>query len=146
MKYEIAQNSNWTLSDQDVHFLQESDNQNRNYDEYVQKMNELQNIFDLSDIERNFQENQYKQFHIFREKNKMYGKDNISGGNDLDDETYNISTLESLYTRMQDKMNRFKMMLLTRNFGTVDESLIDTLDDLANYANIASLVKQGKWK
>jgi hypothetical protein len=100
----------------------------------------------LSDIERNFQENQYKQFHIFREKNKMYGKDNISGGNDLDDETYNINTLESLYTRMQDKMDRFKMMLLTRNFGTVDESLIDTLDDLANYANIASLVKQGKWK
>lgn len=155
-EYVIGDNANFTsipewnpdpLNIVDQSVLDEWDKNSAGYDLYMQKIKELQNIFDLSDIERTFQENQYQQFSVFREKNKMYGKDNISGGDDVDmTDPENIqNALQSLIVRMEDKMNRFKRMVKSNNNGTDDETMIDTLNDLSNYANIALIVKQGKW-
>lgn len=146
MKYEVPENADFAYNE-DLPYIDEYTRNQKGFDLYMQKITELQSIFDLSDIERNFQENQYKQFALFCEKNKMYGQSNISGGEDVDMTSHeNIKTsLQALIVRMEDKMNRFKRMVAVGSSGTPDESVIDTLSDLSNYANIAILVKDGKW-
>lgn len=146
MKYEVPNNADFAYNE-DLPYIDEFTRNQTGFDLYMQKINELQSIFDLTDIERNFQENQYKQFALFCEKNKMYGQSNISGGDDVDmSDHVNIKTsLQALIVRMKDKMNRFERMVNVGSDGSPDESVIDTLNDLSNYANIAVLVKEQKW-
>lgn len=42
----------------------------------------------------------------------------------------------SALTRMSDKWNRIENLMLSKDFGTDDESIIDSLMDLSNYANM----------
>jgi hypothetical protein len=46
---------------------------------------------------------------------------------------------------MNDKMSRWKNMLM-KNQTPKNETLLDTYKDLTNYAIIAQLVDQDKWK
>lgn len=61
----------------------------------------------------------------YKEKNKNYG------------DSFGISVKKygyiSALTRMSDKWNRLEQLILNRSNGTKDESLTDTLIDLANY-------------
>lgn len=62
---------------------------------------------------------------VYTEKNKNYG------------DSFGISVKKygmiAALTRISDKFNRLEQLILTRSDGTKDESLIDTMLDMANY-------------
>ena len=62
---------------------------------------------------------------VYTEKNKNYG------------DSFGISIKKygmiAALTRISDKFNRLEQLILTRSDGTKDESLIDTMLDMANY-------------
>lgn len=92
-------------------------------------------------IER-FKMQQTLQRVLFAEKHSHYGASNILDGDHTDPELIKES-LHSLYVRMRDKLNRFKVLI--DNPNTSDESMRDTLNDLSNYSNIAIIVAEGTW-
>ena len=69
---------------------------------------------------------------ICEKLNKIYEKKNHDYGDSFG-ETYNELGIISCVTRMNDKMNRLKTLVKTDN-QVEDESISDTLLDLANYA------------
>lgn len=72
----------------------------------------------------------------FVRKNHDYGDDNIS-----------VLGEKGIYVRMWDKMSRLKQLLwLAKKPDVKNESLIDTLLDLATYAIICVIFLRGKWK
>ena len=95
-----------------------------------------------ADIYTEFQKLQDEEFKLFLRKSKTYGISNICENNDNDDVTW--ESLFSLYVRMNDKIKRFKQLLLGESKN--DESIEDTLKDLSNYSNIAIIVNKRKWK
>lgn len=120
-----------------------------NWFEYKLKINEVSDIFNsdenYSSIINSFTSNQRKQRYLFIRKHSKYGAENIFNGNYGDKEEVKDSLL-ALYTRAKDKLNRFKTLILQDQSGDdTDESIIDTLNDLANYANIAIIVYAGEW-
>lgn len=100
----------------------------------------------LTNIEEHFLAQQDTQLSIFQEKNENYGMDNISGGLDLTISENKKESLQALYFRMRDKLARFKQLVENDNEGTSEESIIDTLHDLANYSNIGIIVYNNQWK
>ena len=73
---------------------------------------------------------QFKQ--ISKENAELYARKNEDYCDSFG-ETYRECGIESAVTRLQDKMNRAKQ--LAKNPAKVkDESMIDTLRDLSNYA------------
>lgn len=102
----------------------------------------IDNPAPTSDIYAEFEKLQDEEFKLFLEKSKTYGISNICENNDNDDVTW--ESLFSLYVRMNDKIKRFKQLLLGES--TNDESIEDTLKDLSNYSNIAIIVNKRKWK
>ena len=73
-----------------------------------------------------------KHKEICEKLNKIYEKKNHDYGDSFG-ETYNELGIISCVTRMNDKMNRLKTLAKTDN-QVEDESISDTLLDLANYA------------
>lgn len=73
-----------------------------------------------------------KHKEICEKLNKIYGKKNHDYGDSFG-ETYNELGIISCITRMNDKMNRLKTLAKTNN-QVKNESVSDTLLDLANYA------------
>lgn len=73
-----------------------------------------------------------KHKEICEKLNKIYEKKNHDYGDSFG-ETYNELGIISCVTRMNDKMNRLKTLAKTDN-QVKDESISDTLLDLANYA------------
>lgn len=73
-----------------------------------------------------------KHKEICEKLNKIYEKKNHDYGDSFG-ETYNELGIISYITRMNDKMNRLKTLVKTDN-QVKDESVSDTLLDLANYA------------
>lgn len=73
-----------------------------------------------------------KHKEICEKLNKIYEKKNHDYGDSFG-ETYNELGIISCITRMNDKMNRLKTLVKTDN-QVKDESVSDTLLDLANYA------------
>lgn len=63
---------------------------------------------------------------LYAEKNKNYGD---SFHKSMDEDGLLVSKI-----RLGDKFNRFKNLITRESFGTKDESLEDTLLDLASYA------------
>jgi transposase-like protein len=63
---------------------------------------------------------------IYIEKNAKYGNSYTK--------TYQEYGNTALLLRIDDKLSRAKQLLLKRQSGTADESIIDTLIDMANYA------------
>lgn len=66
---------------------------------------------------------------IFNEKNRLYGKGNV--------------TIENVLARLSDKMARLQS--LTSQHGGTDGSLADACLDIANYAYILSALHAGTW-
>lgn len=63
---------------------------------------------------------------IYEEKNENYGN---SFDKSLDEDGLLVAKI-----RLGDKYNRFVSLLKQKSTGTKDESIVDTLVDLANYA------------
>ena len=75
-------------------------------------------------------------FKVLQEQElEMYALKNAKYG-----DSFGISVkkygLISALTRMSDKFNRIETLILSCDNGTDDESLIDSLQDLSNYANL----------
>lgn len=77
-----------------------------------------------------------RELHIYELKNQKYGN-----SFDLSVEKYGLI---SALTRMSDKWNRIENLILTHDNGTDDESLKDSLMDLANYCNMTVLILEEK--
>ena len=83
-------------------------------------------------------------YKLFAKKQLDYGPSNISMGQSLETEDEIDFSLLALSIRMNDKTNRM-INLLKNNKKPNNESIEDTLIDLANYSVMALIVKRGKW-
>ncbi len=75
--------------------------------------------------------------NLLLSKHQRYGPKNISGAPGGPE--------NGLKVRMWDKLARLNNLLEHPNVDPLDESFTDTLKDLANYAVIFMLVRDGKW-
>lgn len=86
-----------------------------------------------------------EQYEQFASKMLDYGVKNIAQGTDLETKEEKKFALTAIFIRMNDKMARWKNLMLSGN-EVNNEPLIDTYKDLANYSIIAQLVDLDKWK
>lgn len=86
-----------------------------------------------------------EQLELFSKKHLDYGMSNIAAGTQLSTEDERSFALSGLWYRMSDKINRWKNLIVSSR-GPQNETLIDTFQDLSNYAIIAQLVKKDLWK
>ena len=81
---------------------------------------------------------------ITKEMNSIYIKKNNDYGNSFDKSCDEFG-LVSPAIRMTDKLNRFKSLIKTKDeYMVKDESIKDTLLDLANYAILTYMYVQNK--
>jgi hypothetical protein len=92
-----------------------------------------------------FKRIQAEQYELFCRKQKNYGPDNISMGSSLEREEDRKLSLQGLFFRLNDKINRYKQMIMFGSKDAVGESLDDTFKDVSVYGIIAQLVQSGKW-
>ena len=107
---------------------------------------------DVREIEKNFpimtdefKRIQKEQYILFCKKQKNYGPDNISMGTSLERDNDKRLSLQGLFFRMNDKINRYKQMIMFGSQDAVGEPLSDTFKDISVYGIIAQLVQSGKW-
>jgi len=85
------------------------------------------------------------QYELFCKKQLNYGPGNISLGSECrSDDDVKLSTM-GLWFRMNDKINRLKQLVVLNKQDLVNESIIDTYQDLSVYGIIAQLVSTKKW-
>lgn len=77
-----------------------------------------------------------EELEIFKIKNQMYG-------NSFDKSLDKYGLVAGL-VRISDKFNRLEKLILTNGNGTADESLEDTLKDMANYCNMLAVYLRNK--
>ena len=75
---------------------------------------------------------------IYEQKNKAYG--------DSFRQTYNDLGIISAVTRINDKFNRLKTLAKNKEINQGDESIADTLLDMANYCIMTYMELQNKNK
>lgn len=92
-----------------------------------------------------FKRIQQAQYELFCAKQSNYGPDNISMGSNLEREEDRKLSLQGLFFRINDKVNRYKQMIMFGSKDAVGESLDDTFKDISVYGIIAQLVQSGKW-
>lgn len=86
-----------------------------------------------------------EQLELFSKKHLDYGMHNITAGTSLATEDEREFALTGLWYRMSDKINRWKNLIISSRVPQ-NETLIDTFQDICNYAIICQLVQQDKWK
>jgi len=86
-----------------------------------------------------------EQLELFSKKHLDYGMSNISAGTSLATQDEREFALSGLWYRMSDKINRWKNLIISRR-GPQNETIIDTFQDICNYAIIAQLVEKDQWK
>jgi hypothetical protein len=96
-------------------------------------------------LAKSYKEILKQQYELFALKMSDYGLANIAQGTTLETSEEKKFSLTAVFIRMNDKMSRWKNMLL-KNQTPKNETLLDTYRDLTNYAIIAQLVDQDKWK
>ncbi len=89
---------------------------------------------------------QWELFKTLAVKNYNYGDQNITMGGDIygDDKAMHFA-LVALSIRMNDKMQRFMNLVRRGDVGTSDETVLDTLRDMSNYALIGVVMLSEKW-
>lgn len=92
-----------------------------------------------------FKRIQTEQYELFCRKQLNYGPDNISMGSTLEREEDKTLSLQGLFFRINDKINRYKQMIMFGSKDAVGEALDDTFKDISVYGIIAQLVQSGKW-
>ena len=78
-----------------------------------------------------FKRIQQVQYDLFCAKQSNYGPDNISLGTNLEREQDKILSLQGLFFRINDKINRYKQMIMFGSKDAVGESLDDTFKDIS---------------
>jgi hypothetical protein len=96
-------------------------------------------------LAKSYKEILKQQYELFVLKMTDYGLANIAQGTTLETPEEKKFSLTAIFIRMNDKMSRWKNMLI-KNQAPKNETLLDTYKDLTNYAIIAQLVDQDKWK
>lgn len=91
---------------------------------------------DIPENVKRFHDIATKMVTIYAEKNKKYG--NSFG------KTFGEYGNPVLCIRLEDKLSRAKQILLNGQTGSDDESVIDTLTDLANYAVMSIMELEAK--
>jgi hypothetical protein len=86
-----------------------------------------------------------EQYETFCLKQSNYGPSNISVGTSLSTPDDIRLSLTGLFFRMNDKIQRFKQLVVLGHKDNVGEAIDDTFQDLSVYGIIAQLVKRGKW-
>lgn len=86
-----------------------------------------------------------EQLELFSKKHLDYGMHNIAAGTSLSTKDEREFALSGLWYRMSDKINRWKNLIIS-NRKPQNETIIDTFQDICNYAIIAQLVEKDKWK
>jgi len=92
-----------------------------------------------------FKKIQQAQYELFCAKQSNYGPDNISMGSSLERVEDRKLSLQGLFFRLNDKINRYKQMIMFGSKDAVGEALDDTFKDISVYGIIAQLVQTGKW-
>ena len=80
-----------------------------------------------------------EQFELFAKKQLDYGISNISTGANLETKEGKDFALNGLWFRMNDKISRWKNLIIKNRKGN-NETLLDTYQDLGNYSIICQLV------
>jgi len=94
---------------------------------------------------RNFKKIQKEQLELFCKKQLDYGPSNIGLGKGKVEKPEDIRlSAMGLGIRMQDKISRF-LNLSMNDKEPNNESLDDTLIDIANYAIMSLIVRNKKW-
>ena len=93
-----------------------------------------------------FKKIQREQYELFLHKQHDYGPGNISVGTQLQTESEVKLSLQGLFFRMNDKIQRIKTLLLNGGKQAIkDEPLEDAYLDVSNYGVMATIVSRGKW-
>lgn len=115
--------------------LVDGDSESEPFDNYSTVLGWL--IDNYPETYNDFVDQQAEQFELFCKKHKDYGPDNLVR------DTVQES-VESILERMKDKLNRVHK-LNRENSQPENESLIDSLNDISNYANISIIFLKGHW-
>ena len=98
------------------------------------------------EMTQEFKKIQREQYELFLHKQHDYGPGNISVGTQLQTEAEEKISLQGLFFRMNDKIQRIKTLLLNGGKQAVkDEPLEDAYLDVSNYGVMATIVSRGKW-
>jgi hypothetical protein len=97
------------------------------------------------EMTKEFRRIMWHQYETFCKKQRNYGKSNISIGTDLSTPEDIRLSLTGIWFRSNDKMQRWRQLVMNSIKDTVGESVTDTFQDLSVYAIIAQLVQNGKW-
>ena len=92
-----------------------------------------------------FKDVQQQQYALFCKKQKNYGPNNISVGTSLSTEEDKKLSLTGIWFRVNDKIQRYKELVLNNQNDEVGESIDDTISDMSIYGIIALIVRAGKW-
>ena len=84
-------------------------------------------------------------YATFCKKQRNYGPGNISVGTSLQTKEDVKLSLNGLWFRKNDKINRLKQLVVLGHPDEVSETIEDTYQDLAVYSVISQLVSRGKW-
>lgn len=101
---------------------------------------------EFPDIYQEYEKIVEEQFELFAKKHLDYGMSNISVGTQLETEEEVNLSLTGLWFRIQDKVSRWKNLLLQSKTKPQNESMQDTYQDIVNYGIIAQIVSRGKWR
>ena len=97
------------------------------------------------EMTQEFKHIMFEQYELFCAKQKNYGPGNISVGTELKTPEDVKLSLTGLWFRLNDKINRLKQLVIFNHKDVVNESVVDTFQDLSVYGIIAQLVSNGKW-
>ena len=101
---------------------------------------------DWPEMTTEFKTIQREQYDLFLHKQHDYGPGNISVGTQLQTEAEVKLSLQGLFFRMNDKIQRIKTLLLNGGKQAVkDEPLVDAYLDVSNYGIMATIVSRSKW-
>ena len=94
---------------------------------------------------KEFEDIQSEMFELFLRKQADYGPTNVGMGSDVVDTDDKVKrSLAGLSVRMNDKIQRL-LNLTFNNRDPKNESVEDTLIDIANYAVMALIVQRKVW-
>ena len=94
---------------------------------------------------KEFEDIQSEMFELFLRKQADYGPTNVGMGSEVVDTDRKVKrSLAGLSVRLNDKVQRF-LNLTFNNREPENETLEDTLIDIANYAVMAIIVQRKQW-
>ena len=105
----------------------------------------MKTVDSYPDTCKEFEDIQSEMFELFLRKQADYGPTNVGMGSEVVDTDRKVKrSLAGLSVRLNDKVQRF-LNLTFNNREPENETLEDTLIDIANYAVMAIIVQRKQW-